>query len=47
MRREVIALETEWTDPDLGNEIDDGKRVENGSTSAATERSVRKNWHIG
>lgn len=28
VRREVIALEAKRADPDLGSEIDDGKRVE-------------------
>lgn len=40
MRREVVALEAERADPDLGGEIDDGEGVEDGSAGAAAERGV-------
>lgn len=40
MRRKMIASETERARPDLGDEINRGKGIEDGSTSTATERSV-------
>jgi len=36
MRREVVALEAERTDPDLGGEIDASKGVESGGACLAT-----------
>lgn len=40
VRWEVVALEAEGADPDLGGEIDDAERVENGTTCSATEWRV-------
>lgn len=45
MRREVVALEAEGTDPDLGGEVDDAERVENGAARAASERGVVEDRH--
>lgn len=47
VRWEVIALEAEGADPDLGREIDDRKWVKHGAASAATEGSVGKDRHVG
>lgn len=41
----MITLETDWTDPDLGGEIDDAERIENGTASATTEWRVREKRH--
>lgn len=40
VRWEVVALEAEGADPDLGGEIHDAERVENGTTCSATEWRV-------
>lgn len=42
---EVVALEAEGTDPDLGGEVDDGEGVEDGSAGAAAERGVGEDRH--
>lgn len=49
MRREVVAVETEATDPDLvdGREINDRERVDNRSATAASERGIREEWGGG
>lgn len=44
--REVIALEAERADPDLGNEVDDGEGVEDGAASTASERGVREECEV-
>lgn len=40
VRGEVVALEAEWADPDLGGEVDDAEGVEDGAARAAAQRSV-------
>lgn len=40
MRRELVTVEAEGADPDLGDEIDDGEGVKDGAAVAAAERSV-------
>lgn len=40
MGREVIALEAEGADPNLGSKIHDGEGVEDRAAIAATERSI-------
>lgn len=42
MRRKMVPLITEGTDPDLGGEVDAGERVEGGGAGFAPERSVRE-----
>ena len=44
---EVIALEAEGADLDLGGQVDDAKGVEDGATHAATEWEVREDGHGG
>lgn len=45
MGREVVALEAEGADPELGGKVNDSEGVEDGSACAASERSVWKDWH--
>lgn len=40
VRREVVALEADGADPDLGGEIDAREGVESGGAGAAAEGSV-------
>jgi hypothetical protein len=47
MRREMVTLETERTDPDLSGEVDATERVESGGACFATERSVRETRDVG
>lgn len=42
----MVALEAKRAYPDLGSEIDDAKRIQDGAAGAATERGVRKHRHI-
>ena len=44
--REVVALEAERADPDLGGEVDDGEGVEDRATCAAAERGVREEGDV-
>lgn len=46
-RWKMVALKAERADPDLGDEIDDGERVENGAAGAAAERAVRDDGDVG
>lgn len=46
VRREGVALETDWADPDLDGEINTSERIESGGASAATERSIRNGLDI-
>lgn len=47
MRREVVALEAEGTDPDLGGEVDDAEGIKHGAARAAAKRRVIEDWHGG
>lgn len=42
VRREVVALEAEGADPDLGGEVDATEGVEDGGAGLAAERGVRE-----
>lgn len=44
--REVVALKTEWTNPDLGYVVDNGKRVQDSTAHSAAKGGVRENRHI-
>ena len=44
--REVVALEAERADLDLGGEVNDGEGVEDRATCAAAERGVRKEGDV-
>ena len=44
--REVVALEAEMANPDLGGEINDGEGIEDRATCAAAERGVRKEGDV-
>ena len=54
VRREVVALDAERADSDLGGKVNDGEGVEDGATCAASEREVREegdvrersNWRV-
>ena len=46
VRREVVALEAERADPDLGGKVNDGKGVEDGATCAASKREVREEGDV-
>ncbi|KAF2312542.1 hypothetical protein GH714_035014 [Hevea brasiliensis] len=46
VRWEVVALEAEGADPDLGGKINDGERVKHGAASTATEGRVREDGRV-
>lgn len=43
---EVVALEAEGTDPNLGTVINNGEGVEDGAAHAAAKGSVGQNWGV-
>lgn len=47
VRREMVALIAEGTDPDLGGEVDAGEGVEGGGAGFAAERGVREARDVG
>jgi hypothetical protein len=46
VRREVVSLEANRTDPDLGEEINTSKRIKSSGTNATTKRSIFNRWDI-
>ena len=44
--REVVALEAEKADLDLGGEVDDGEKAEDEATCVAAERGVREEGDV-
>ena len=44
--REVVVLEAEKADLDLGGEVDDGEKAEDEATCAAAERGVREEGDV-
>ena len=44
--REVVALEAERADLDLGGKVDNGKEVEDEATCATAERGVREEGDV-
>lgn len=42
---EVIILEVEGANLDLGREVDDAKVVYDGATHATTKRCIGEDWH--
>ena len=44
--REVVVLEAEKADLDLGGEVDDGEKAEDKATCAAAERGVREEGDV-
>lgn len=43
----MVALKTEWADPDLGSEVDPREGIENGGACLAPERRIRKRRDVG
>ena len=44
--RELVALKAEWTDPNLSNIVNNGERVEDGTTHATAKGCIWENWDI-
>lgn len=47
VRGEVVAVEAEGADPDLGDEVDHAEGVEDGAARATAKRGVREDGHRG